>query len=406
MIVFAAAWRNLWRNRRRTAITLGAVTSSTVAVIVFAGLLRGMIASMVGNITNLSVGEVQIHAPGYVEDREIYASIEGAPGILAAAAARGIPAAARSYGYGLVAHGTKSAGARFEGVDPAREREVFDLARHVDPGGAFLAETAGHGMVLGRKLARSLGVTVGSEIVVVVQASDGSLGNDLFTVTGILQSIGGEIDRGAAIVHRDDFETLFVSGGRVHEIAANTRGRVPLEDLRRQLAALAPGEEVRTWRQLKPIWADLVTIMGSITWVISAILFLAAGLGVMNTMLMAANERVREFGVLKALGASSSRIARDVAAEAGMLAAVAMLVGGTLGAAATSALAVHGIDTAAFAGEFSIGGLAFDPVWRPVLHPSDLVAPLLWLWVATLAAALYPAALAARLEPVEALRRV
>jgi ABC-type lipoprotein release transport system permease subunit len=152
----------------------------------------------VSNATNLVVGEVQVHAQGYLADHSIYKALHEPDLILRAAKQKDVAAAPRRYGYGLVAVGTKSAGARFWGVEPAAERITFDLAHHLQEG-RFLSETTQRGVVLGQKLARSLQAQIGSEIVVVVQAADGSLGNDLYTVTGILKAAGDSIDRNAAL---------------------------------------------------------------------------------------------------------------------------------------------------------------------------------------------------------------
>jgi ABC-type lipoprotein release transport system permease subunit len=261
-------------------------------------------------------------------------------------------------------------------------------------------------VVLGRKLARSLNAAVGAELVVVVQAADGSLGSDLFIVTGILKTVGEAVDRGAAILHHADFEDLFVAGGRVHEIAFNSHGAIPLAALAAFVAGVAPGQDVRTWRQLLPVLSDMLATMDVWIWIFGAIFLLAAGLGVMNTMLMATHERIREFGVLKALGTSPWRIARDVAVEALVLAFAGTLLGVALGAAGSAALERHGIDTTAFAGETSIGGIAFDPIWRAALEVSALPAPVLIMWAICVLASLYPAILAARLEPVQAMQHV
>jgi ABC-type antimicrobial peptide transport system permease subunit len=126
----------------------------------------------------------------------------------------------------------------------------------------------------------------------------------------------------------------------------------------------------------------------------------------MNTMLMATWERMREFGLLKAIGASPWRIAGDVAAESLALAAVATLAGGALGVGLARWLATHGIDTTRFAGETTMFGVAFDPIWRASLSPETVVVAVACMWGVCLLAALYPAVLAARLVPVEALGRV
>jgi ABC-type lipoprotein release transport system permease subunit len=238
--VFHHAWRNLWRNGRRTAITLAAVMLSTAILVVTRALMQGMAEGAIRNATALGVGEVQVHAPGYLTGRSFYQALPDPAGVLAAARAGGVAAAPRSYGYGLVAHDTKSAGAVFWGLDPAVERATFDLAAHV-VSGSFLAAQSARGAVIGRKLARSLGAGVGDELVVVVQAADGSLGNELYTVAGVLEAVGEEIDRSAVLVHRADFEELFVAGGRVHEVALNSRGRLPLGALAAFAARAARG---------------------------------------------------------------------------------------------------------------------------------------------------------------------
>ena len=397
-------WRNLWRNTRRTCITLAAVTLSTAILIASYGLMDGLMQHAVSNATNLVVGEVQVHSPGYLADHSIYKALSEPDLIFQAAQKRNVAAALRRYGYGLVAVGTKSAGARFWGVEPALERATFDLAQHLDKG-RFLSETPQRGLVLGQKLARSLQAKIGSEIVVVVQAADGSLGNDLYTVTGILRAAGDSIDRNAALIHATDFMDLFVSGERIHEVALNSRGMVSLEGLTALALAAAPEEEVKSWRKLMPQVSDMVNLFDAFIWIFGLIFLLAAGMGVMNTMLMATYERIREFGILKALGATPWRIVSDVAAEALLLAALGTVLGSLLGFAASYYLQKVGLDLSIFAGTYSVGGVAFDPIWRATISPGMVLIPVVLMLIISLVASLYPAALAARLDPVRAIQR-
>ena len=405
MLTLRLAWRNLWRNPRRTLITLAAIGLNAAILIASYSLMDGLILHTISNATNLVTGEVEIHAPKYLVNRSIYKSLKDPQLILERLKKEGLPAAARSYGYGLLAHGTKSAGAMFWGVDPAREKQVFDLYKSI-LAGSFLADTPHKGMVLGRKLARSLEVQVGDEIVVVVQAADGSLGNDLYTVTGILKTAGDSIDRQAAIIHQQDFQNLYVSEGRIHEIAVNTRGALPLSEIAARAAKAAPGEEVKTWRQLLPSLSDLVNLFSGSIVIFGMVFFLAGALGVMNTMLMATFERIREFGILKAIGTSPWRIMRDVAAEAMVMGLVATVLGGLLGLAMSWYLQVFGLDTSGLAGGYSIGGVALDPVWRAAISLKTVVRPMLVMWAVCLLSSLYPAAIAARLDPVEAISHV
>jgi ABC-type lipoprotein release transport system permease subunit len=399
------SWRNLWRNRRRTAITMAAVSLNTMILITTYALMDGLLNQTVQNATQLETGEAQLHAPGYLSERSLYNTLADPKAILAALGERSIDAVPRAYGYGLVSQSTKSAGALFWGVDPALEEATFELAGHVAEG-AFLDDSPHKGLVLGKKLARSLNARVGSEIVVLVQAADGSLGNDLFTVTGILRSVGEGVDRNAAIMHLEDFRQLFVMPEGLHEIAVNTKGRIPLATLTETLSRLAPQAQVKTWRQLLPTLSDMIQLSGASMTLFGAIFFLAAGLGVMNTMLMATYERAREFGLLKALGTSPWRIVRDVTAEAGLLACLSSVFGVLAGLAASYALQKIGLDTASIAGETTIAGVAFDPVWRAALSLKAVVEPVVIMWGVCILAAVYPAAMSARLDPVRSMHQV
>ena len=398
-------WRNLWRNVARTLITVAAAAFSTAILIASFALMDGLVSHTIANITNLDVGEVQAHAPGYLADRSIYRSLADPAAILAAAKAHGVPAAPRRLADGLIALGSQSTGALFWGIDPSRERAAFTLAQHIAEG-AFLPDRRGKQIVLGRQLAKTLEAHVGSEVVVVVQAADGSLGNDLFVVAGILQSADEDIDRAGALMHADDFAELFVSGDRVQEIALNSNGRVPLDVLEQLVRTADPRADVRTWRELLPTFSDMVTLFDSFIWIFGLVFGLAAGLGVMNTMLMATHERVREFGLVKALGGTPGRIVRDVALEALILASIGVAIGVALGLAGAVYLQRTGIDTGRWAGTFSIGGVAFDPIWRADITLRGIAIPVVVMLAAAILPSLYPAAIAARLDPVRAMNRV
>lgn len=400
------AWRNLWRNTRRTVITASAVAFNTAILIITLAHTEGIMRHILANTLNIVTGEAQIHDPEYLVRRSMYDMVDEPEAVMQRLREAGVPAVARSYGYGLAARETKSAGARFWGVDPAAEGEVFDLVRQVQEG-KFIGNEPRMGVVLGKKLARSLDAKVGSELVAVVQAADGSLGNELIHVTGILKTVGEGIDRSAAILHKADFEQLFVSGGRVHEIAVNTRRALPLETVLAIAQSAAPADEARTWRQLMPGISDMFGLVDVSMAIFGAIFYLAAGLGVLNTLVMATFERFREFGIVKAIGGSPWHIVRGVAAEAWMLGLIGSVAGVVLGLAGAWYLQVHGLDTTAFvSGDTSMGGVAFDPVWHARITPGAVIYPPVIMCLVCVVASLYPAAIAARLDPVKTMQHV
>ena len=406
MLSVRLAWRNIWRNGKRTAITMTAISLNTAISILSFALMAGLADRLTRNATRIAVGDAQVHAPGYRQDRSIYKSMPNAQGVLDAARARGVQAVPRSYGFGLLASGPKSAGAVFWGVDPGAERSAFDLPGELDAG-RYLAHRAGRGVVLGRRLAKSLQVGVGDEVIAMVQAADGSLGNERFRVEGILKSVGDDIDFTTAILHADDFSELFVSGGRVHEIALRGTGGESPESVVRAIAAAAPGMEVLTWQEILPQLSSLLAVWGVAMTLFGGIFAAAAGVGVTNTMLMAAYERMPEFGILKALGSTPWRIVRDMSTEALMMALLATAIGAALGSGAAIWLRIRGLDLSPFvAGTVSLSGAVFDPVLRPALSPLIVIAVVVSMWVVTVAAALYPAAKAARIDPVKAISHV
>jgi ABC-type lipoprotein release transport system permease subunit len=408
------AWRNIWRNGRRTAVTVAAIAFNTAILIATYGLMEGMILDTVHNVTHLVIGDVQVHAPEYRADRSFYRDIPDPERILAEAERLGLRAAPRSYGYGLVSVGHKSAGAEFWGVEPGAERSAFELASSLLEG-EFLSpmpEASTHlgrpvrEIVLGRKLAKSLHAELGSEIIAVVQAGDGSLGNELFTVRGILKTCGEEIDRGAAILHRSDFQDLFVSGGRVHEIAINAKGEMSLEQVATAIAPVAGGMEIKSWQQLMPPLADMVNMFDAVMIIFGLVFFLAAGLGVLNTMLMATFERIREFGVLKALGATPWRILRDVSTEAFVLALFSTAIGVGVGVGLMAYFHTVGLDMSFAGGDITFSGVAFNTLWRSTFDLKAVVWPTIIMWIVCVLAALYPASKAARIDPVRAMTHV
>jgi ABC-type lipoprotein release transport system permease subunit len=397
------ARRNLWRNRKRTYITLMTLSLAAAVLIVSLALLDGIIDGAVDNITSVSMGEVQVHAPGFLDDRSFYKSVLNPDRVIQAAGPFSVAAVSRSYGYGLISLKNRSSGGWLWGIDPAAEKNAFLLAFNLQKG-TFLPETPQKGVVLGRRLARFLQTDTGDDIVMVVQAADGSLGNDLYTVLGILQPSGSLIDRTAAIIHHQDFADLFVSEGRIHQIALTSKGKIPPGQLKDIISASSQNVDIKTWRELLPVFSDLVQVTQATIWMLSIIFVLVAGLGVMNTMLMATHERTWEFGIMKALGTPPKHIIWMVLMEAVILCTLATIIGAGAGTAVSLYLKNAGINVSVFAQELRVSEIIFNPVWRPKLTVKSLVIPVICIWTVCLWASFYPAFLASRLDPVRSMR--
>ena len=396
------SWRNLWRNSTRTNVTITAVALCIAILIIFQSLIIGLIGKAVYNTTNLVVGEVQIHAAGYLDDRSIYKSLKNVEEIRAVAEENNIGMVERSYGFGLISSGTKSAGTQFWGIDPESELKYFDFANHIDEGN-FLTKTSLKKVVLGNKLARSLAAELGTELVIFVQGADGSLGNELFYVTGILGNIADNIDRGAAIILRDDFDLLFSTNNLIHEIALNSKGKLEAEEIQKLMSAKAAGVAVETWKELMPTIAIMTEKMSVFMLTMFSLIFtIAASLGVMNTLVMSTYDRMKEFGIIRAIGATPWLIIRQVSLEAILLTFLASIIGTVIGLSIAIYLQVYGIDISG-KGNLAFGGIVFDPIWRANVSLKSVFLPVVLMMLTSTVASIYPASIAARIKPVEAI---
>ena len=402
MKITKLSWRNLWRNPTRTNVTILAVSLCIAVLIIFQSMIVGLIEKAKFNTTNLIIGEVQVHAEGYLDDRSIYKSLQNTEEIHLIAKENNIGLVERSYGFGLISSGTKSAGTQFWGINPESELQHFDFANHIDKGN-FLTNTSLKKIVLGRKLASSIAADIGTELVVFVQGADGSLGNELFYVAGILKNMADNVDRGAAMILREDFDILFSTNNLIHEIALNSKGRFESEEIQKLLSARTADVDVETWQQLMPTIALLTEKMSVFMRTFFSLIFgIAASLGVMNTMIMSTYDRMREFGIIRAIGTTPWRILKQVSLEAILLTTIASVIGAVVGLSVALYFQKYGFDVSG-GGNMSFGGVVMDPVWKASVSVGIVLLPVVLLMLVSIVASIYPASIAARIKPVEAI---
>ena len=402
MKIIKVSWRNLWRNPIRTNVTISAVAICIAILIIFQSMIVGLIEKAKFNTTNLIIGEVQIHAEDYLDDRSIYKSLQNIEEIHSVAKENNIGLVERSYGFGLISSGTKSAGTQFWGINPESELQHFDFANHIDKGN-FLTNTSLKKIVLGRKLASTIAADIGTELVVFVQGADGSLGNELFYVAGILKNMADNVDRGAAMILREDFDILFSTNNLIHEIALNSKGRFESEEIQKLLSARTADVDVETWQQLMPTIALLTEKMSVFMRTFFSLIFgIAASLGVMNTMIMSTYDRMREFGIIRAIGTTPWRILKQVSLEAILLTTIASVIGVVVGLSVALYFQKYGFDVSGD-GNMSFGGVVMDPVWKASVSVGIVLLPIVLLMLVSIVASIYPASIAARIKPVEAI---
>ncbi|MBW2278554.1 MAG: ABC transporter permease, partial [Deltaproteobacteria bacterium] len=313
----------------------------------------------------------------------------------------GYAASARLLAFGLAAAGDSSSGVGFIGVDVERDSKVSDVYKHVAQG-SWLDPAAQAGVVIGRRLARTLNVSVGDELVVLSQAADGSMANDLYEVRGVLKGIGDAVDRGGVFMTQSAFRELFVFDEGVHRIIVRRPAEKDLGVTAAEVKRIAGGLEVKTWRELLPTLSSMLDSASGMLYVMFMIVYIAIGIVILNAMLMAVFERIREFGVMKALGVGPGGVLKLIFAESAVQTGVALLVGLVLSAPSSWYLATEGFELTSMAG-LSIAGITWDPVWRSSVSVETFTGPVFTMVFIVAIAVLYPAIKAARIRPVEAI---
>jgi len=399
--IFRISWRNVWRNRRRTIVTIAAMTLALLVMILYSGIVDGMLKSMEGNVLELEVGDIQIFHEDYREDPSLYARIEKPDALIAKLEKAGYRASARLLAAGLAAAEDNSAGATFRGVNVERDAKIGRVWKSVEKG-RWLDPKDPAGVVLGKRLARTLNVKVGDEIVALSQAADGSMANDLYRVRGVLMSISDALDRTGIYMTEEAFRELFVIEEGAHQVIVR---RSPGEELPAALAGvkdLAPGLDVKTWKELLPTLASVLESSRGMLYVMFLIVYIAIGIVILNAMLMAVFERIRELGVLKALGMGPGGVLRLIFLESAIVTGISILAGAVLSVPALWYLTVHGINMGRMGG-MAVHGMAFDPVMRAVVSGNIFAGPIVTLVFIVFIAILYPAIKAAVIRPVEAI---
>ncbi len=402
MGIIRMAWRNVGRNRRRTGVTVAAMTVALVFCILISGLMQGMFVNMERSVTDLEIGDVQIHTVNYLNNPSIYETVKSVDELIQGLEEAGFSASPRLVGAGLAAARESSAGAQLRGVNVRLDARVGSLAQNVRDG-QWLDPSDSLGAVVGSRLARTLDVAVGDELIVLSQATDGSMANDLFTVRGILGIVGDSIDRSGVLVNESTFREFFVMPEGAHEIIVRRPAGVELAGATETVRGIASGLDVQSWRELVPVLASYVDIAGQAIYVLFAIFYVVVGILILNAMLMAVFERIREFGVLKALGVEPGRVLSLIFMESVVQTGVAIAVGLTLAWPTLRYLEQTGIGLAGMSGT-QIMGMTFGETMFAVVTPATVVTPVLFLVVIVLLSVLYPALKAARISPVEAMR--
>lgn len=408
------AWRNVWRNWRRTVIAGIAIALGLTLILFFDGMLNGMDEALYGNTVRLQGGNVQIHAPGYREKANslpLLPLIDPDPMVEAALAQENVIAASqRIRTGGLVSNREGTLSVAITGIEPEQETNVSMIAENIVQG-RWLKANDEDVLLIGQKMADSLEVGIGDRVTLVGRATHQQMRNRTMTIIGIYELGMPDIEKGLVYISLLEAQTLFDLRDQATEIAvylAQVGQEPPVVET---LSALLPGYEVDAWNTLDPTLTDLMEMENQIMSVFGIVILLIAGVGILNLMLMAVFERTREIGLLAAMGLKRGETVLLFLLEGVMIGLVGALAGCLLGAAIGAYLGQVGIDWAAIYGTTDLSdfgdmfGLMGDRLYIRI-GIDTLLRRALTVGIISALASLYPAWQASNREPADALHYV
>ncbi len=405
MMLLRLAWRNIWRNSRRSLIVLCSIIVGMAATVFTDSFYRGFMKQMFENQLGSHTSHIQIHTRGFNDNkvvqnfmpeyRRVISRLETQPNVA--------HFSKRIIAFGLLSSASNSSGVSIIGINPRDEAKITTIQRSVVAGRYLSGEK--HEIVISKRLAATLDIGLGDRVVAMASALDGKVGSDVFRVVGLYESASSAFDRMYIYISLDNAQELLRVGDRISEVAVVARDINAVPNIKRDLMAETNSTyEVLSYQDLLPSLLMQLDLMDQMMLIFYAIIGLAMIFGIINTMLMSVFERIREFGVLKAVGMKNGRLFLMVMLEAFFLGLLGVGVGGMLGVAVDLTLSATGLNFAAFAeGLASYGAGA---IIYPELSYSGLASALLLVLLFCVLAAVYPAYKAVRLQPISAIRHV
>ena len=428
-MIFSIAWKNIWRNRMRSLIVMIAVTIGMIGGIFSSAIMKGMSEQRVQEAIKYEISHIQIHHPKFLENQEMTYNIPKAGEILqhlkdmqeVAAVSKRLEMPV------MIKSSTTGTGVQLMGINPEHEQQVTSIYKAVYDSAAvadnlnikdgerirnFIEDSVGHyfdkktrykQIVIGEKLAEQLKVDVKSKLIVNLQTVDGSLTGGVFRVAGIYRITNSATEKTMAFVKKDELSSLVgLENGSAHEMAIKLNEGVELKSVVKKLQNKYPELSVMSWKDIQPDLGMVTEWLDIMLYVVMVIILLALAFGIVNTMLMVVLERVKELGMLMAIGMNRLRVFSMIMLETIFLSITGGIIGMVIAALLVGYYGENGIYLKSFSQGFEAVG--YSPVLYPEIGIQFYLTIVLLITLAAIIASIYPAVKALRLNPAEALR--
>jgi ABC-type lipoprotein release transport system permease subunit len=401
------AWRNIWRNPRRTAVILIAVIIGVWSMVFLGALMRGVLEGMIYNGINTLTGHIQIHQTEYPDDPSIDHSIEN-PAEIEQMIARHLPPdshwSRRIRVNAVASNARHNRGVTLVGIDPSQEARLSFIGSSITRG-RYLKSEDDNAVLVGRALAEQFETKLDRKLIIMTQDKKGQIASRAFRIRGIFQDEMEATEKNFVFITHHAAQDMLMLDQAASEIAVHLPEHAIADKTARQLSMLLADQNisVRSWRDALPLLDTYLRMYDSFILIWFVVVFVAMGFGILNTTLMAVFERMREFGLFKALGMRPGRIVRGVLVEAILILFFGMVIGNLMGLTSCWLLSFKGIDLSALAKGVEYAGMS--RVIVPMVWFKDIAIANLVVLVLGVLVCLYPALKAARFTPVEAMRQ-
>lgn len=402
------AGRNVWRNPRRTVVILVAVVIGVWSMIASSAMMTGLADQMVRNGIATLTGHIQIHRRGFRLDPAIENSIADsmhAVTLMKALLPDGARWASRVRVNAIASNARHTRGVGLVGIDPSREANVSFIMQAIADG-TYLTPDDPYGVIVGQALLDQFETRLGRKLILMSQTVQGEIASQAFQIRGVFRAEMEATEERFVFVNLQTAQHMLQLGEGISEICLLLRDHQDVDRVAGRLRGILPAEkyEVSTWKELLPLVTGTLKMYDIFVLLWYLIAAAAMGFGILNTILMAVLERIREFGLLRTLGMKPNGIMKQVMAETLLLLVIGMAVGNLLGFVTVAMFSAKGIDLSALAAGLEFSGIA--RVIYPVIGLRDVLLSNLTVFVLGLLVSAYPAIKASRYTPVQAMRHV
>lgn len=398
-------WRNLWRNRRRTMITMASISFAVVLAVLMQSLQKGVFDNLIRNVVSFYSGYLQVHKKGYWDEQVIENSFSLQDTLLnKAGQVAGVKTVvSRIESYALASSGAITKGCMVCGTDPFREDKLTQLSGKLVKGKYFAAE--GNSVMLAEALAEQLGLTVNDTLVLLGQGFQGTVAAGKYPISGILRFGSPQLNESMVYLPLSAAQYFLGAEGRATSLVLEITDLGMLESIQQELARSAgPLYEVMTWKEMMPDIENHIRADSAGFYIWTGILYLIVAFGIFSTLLMMTAERKYEFGMLVAIGMKKMRLGLMLLAETFMITVMGTLIGLLLGLPCVWYFREKPIR---FSGQVAKAyeQFGFEPIFPTVLEPKIFITQALIVFSLAFLIGLYPVWSAGRIDPVRAMKK-